>query len=283
MDEDYVQPVEETTETGGVAQNAEGKAPVTPVDEGKINFPENTSTSDTNQRKRKRKPLSSFEIWTIVLGSVGILVAGGTGLAIILQDKIASKTLAELQKQYPQLKKSADAADSASHTAQDAVEASAKQFRQDERPYVWAYAVASPNNVVLPALGERIFIRVDFKNSGRTPATNLIPTQSETIVAPKDEARRQAREFIARYPTSPGMVFPPEITGTAPTGYGPELSETLLANIKNDDWEIYVVGAVKYTDVFQPPITPYETIYCFSFQPSGLPFGGCKWGGNSIK
>jgi hypothetical protein len=210
-------------------------------------------------------------------------VAWLTFAALIAYASISGWQLCEMRIATKATQDAAGAAQSAAVTARTAVEASANQFRQDERPYVWAYPVAGPNNGVLPTIGENIYIRVDFKNSGRTPATNLAPTQSRTIVGPKNEARRQAREFVAEYPMTNGTVFPPEVIGTAPTGYGPKLTDTILGNIKNGSWEVYVVGAVRYRDVFQPSISPYETIYCFSFQPIGLPFGGCDWGGDSVK
>jgi hypothetical protein len=283
MDEDKVQPPQENKDAASEDQKTNDKPPVASVDIPEENTEESSGNPRTDKEKRKRKPLSCFEIGTLVLGTVGILVAAGTGFAIVWQDVIASSTLAELQRQYPQLEKSATAADSASHSAADAVQTSVRQFRQDERPYIWPYPVAGVNNVVLPPIGQAIYIRIDFKNSGRTPAIHVIPTHSITIVAPKMEARRQAREFIAKYPAIPGAVVPPELIGTAPTGYGPNLTDTILKDIKNGTWEIYVVGAVKYDDLFQPPTTSYETMYCFSFNPNGLPFGGCDWGGNSFK
>jgi hypothetical protein len=179
--------------------------------------------------------------------------------------------------------KAAEAATSAAATASATLTSSKQQFRMEERPYIWAYPVTGPNNGVLPSVGEKIYIRVDFKNSGRTPATQMVPTESRTIVGPKKEARRQAKEYVAEYPAISGSVFPPEVTGTAPTGYGPKLTEPILANINSGSWKIYVVGAVRYTDVFQPSIAPYETRYCFVFNPTGLPFGGCDFEGDSIK
>ena len=122
MDEQSIQPINKNTETGSNAQKPEDKPPVTPVEVSKVDPPENTHTSNTEIKKRKRKPLTCFEVWTIVLGSIGILVAGGTGIAIYWQDKIASRTLIEIQKQYPELKKSADA-------AKHSVETAEKQFR----------------------------------------------------------------------------------------------------------------------------------------------------------
>jgi hypothetical protein len=46
--------------------------------------------------------------------------------------------------------------------------------------------------------------------------------------------------------------------------------------VKNKDLVVYVVGAVQYEDVFAPPIkVPYETKYCFTYNPTGISFGEC--------
>jgi hypothetical protein len=98
MDEESIQRVKENAEASGDTQKPENKPPVAPVDLGKVHPPENTRTSDTETKKRKRKPLTRFEMWTVILGSLGILVAGGTGIAIVWQDLIGARTLTELKK-----------------------------------------------------------------------------------------------------------------------------------------------------------------------------------------
>lgn len=72
--------------------------PITVVDIGKEQPKENAGPADTHEKKRKRKPLSCFEIWTVILAAVGILVAGATGIAIYKQDQISSRTLDEMKK-----------------------------------------------------------------------------------------------------------------------------------------------------------------------------------------
>ena len=56
----------------------------------------------------------------------------------------------------------------------------------------------------------------------------------------------------------------------------------LKVTIKKGELIAYVIGAIRYRDAFMPTIPPYETRYCFSFNPAGLAFGFCN-SGNSMK
>jgi hypothetical protein len=98
MDEQTIQPIKENAEAGGDAKKPISTPPVASVDIGKENPTENTHTSNTEIKKRKRKPLTCFEVWTIILASFGILVAAGTGGAIVWQDHIGARTLAEIKR-----------------------------------------------------------------------------------------------------------------------------------------------------------------------------------------
>jgi len=110
MSEDQIQSPKENTHSGADAEKPADKPPIAPMNVREPDPQKHTETPKADKKKRKRKPLSCFEIWTIALGSLGILVAAGTGAAIIWQDRIASRTLIEIQKQYPKLVESADAA-----------------------------------------------------------------------------------------------------------------------------------------------------------------------------
>jgi len=91
------QPEQINTNTNNDPQKSGNKVPVVPVNIGKVDAPKHPDTSNTDTRQRKRKPLSRFQCWTIGLAGVGILVAAGTGLAIVCQDIIAHRTLIEMQ------------------------------------------------------------------------------------------------------------------------------------------------------------------------------------------
>ena len=43
-----------------------------------------------------------------------------------------------------------------------------------------------------------------------------------------------------------------------------------LELIRGGSWNVYVIGAVKYTDIYRPNEKPYETTYCFILRPVPL-------------
>ena len=227
--------------------------------------------------------VSALGLAQLVVSVVLALIAIGALWVYHGQLKVMRGQLGEVIRQYPEIQKSANAAKSAAETADATLQSSQKQFRMEQRPYIWALPVTGPNNGVLPAVGQKLFIRVDFRNAGRTPAINVIATPSKTIVGPKDQARKEVREYVAQYEKQAGQFLAPETSGTAGTGFGPTLTSTMLANISDGTWEMFTVGAVKYTDVFGPPAVTYETTYCYAFNPTGLPFSGCNFRENTIK
>jgi hypothetical protein len=98
MDEEPIQPIKENADAGGDTQKPKSKPPVAPVEMGEEKPAEYTHTSNVKIKKRKRKPLTCFELWTIILASLGILVAAGTGAAIVWQDLIGAQTLTEIKR-----------------------------------------------------------------------------------------------------------------------------------------------------------------------------------------
>ncbi|MGH9710211.1 MAG: hypothetical protein ACRD37_06670 [Candidatus Acidiferrales bacterium] len=114
MDKDDIKPQDKNQDADGNDKQSKNAPPVT-ADVGKEDSKEQADTTDTNKKKRKLIPLTRFEIWTIILGSIAILVAAATGLAIYWKDKIASNTLSGLQEQ--------------THTA-------AQELELSERPWV---------------------------------------------------------------------------------------------------------------------------------------------------
>jgi hypothetical protein len=109
----------------------------------------------------------------VVLSGVGILVAAGTGLAIVWQDIIANASLVELQKQFPELQKSAAAADQGVTDARS-------NFENDERPYIWIRSMLdAPQFRLNPFNNNQGQILWDWHviNYGKTPAQNVRFTQ----------------------------------------------------------------------------------------------------------
>lgn len=182
------------------------------------------------------------------------------------------------------LEQSRNAMDVSNKQNQDALDVTIRNSRSDERPYIWAYPEPQPGTkkIGLTDLGEKVFIRITFKNSGRTPATNVIATASQMKVGPIEIARQEASSYIPEYKARTGSILVPDFPNVAATGEGPLMTNDLQDHILSGTWDVYVVGAIKYNDLIGPSATPYETIYCFRYNRSGLPYSPCGFG-NSMK
>jgi hypothetical protein len=78
MAEDQSKPPQENSASEDNLEKNVDKPPLAAANTGQI------------EKKRNRKPLSCFERWTVILGCLGILVAAGTGIAIVYQAKIGA-------------------------------------------------------------------------------------------------------------------------------------------------------------------------------------------------
>jgi hypothetical protein len=290
MDEESIQPINVEAETRGNTQESEDKPPVIPVNISEVTPPENTQTSNAQTKKRKRKPLTCFEIWTIVLGSIGILVAAGTGFAIYFQEKIASRTLIEIQKQYPALKESADAARDgaaaatiAANTAQKSFKQSIESFRIDERAWIEIQPIALPSNPTarLGAFRYELYP----KNIGKTAATDIKITvlrgSQESSITLGDNASNinRSQDMLVNGALSDiprvnpiSNVLAPNTVATVPfimDGQAPQI-------FTKDEWVSYLIGRIDYTDAFN---IPHWLKFCFFVVDARGTLWNCK-GGN---
>jgi hypothetical protein len=95
-----------------------------------------------------------------------VLTSGATALFTALAFAAAFWYAFEAHKQTPKIKDSAEAAESAATTATRALAENGKQFRIDERPYL----VKEYIKILKPAISEKLFGEVIWRNTGRTPA-----------------------------------------------------------------------------------------------------------------
>lgn len=206
--------------------------------------------------------------------------------------------LTEMQNSTKAAQDAAVAAKSAAATADETLKSSKQQFITEERPYVFAQPVAvgplefnsatgKRESVVEQQIGNnfRFNIAVQITNGGKSPAVYLMATKSEMKIGPKDDARKQAMNFVEEYPRG-NIILAPGVSNTVPTEIARSLTFTEAGYLIDGSWEIYVVGAVKYSDLIShqtnPKILPYKTSYCFKYIPTGLVFGNCGFG-SSIK
>ena len=206
-------------------------------------------------------------------------------------------------KMYCANKKAADAAKSAADTASDSLKFSREQFRTDERPYMSPAARGANtdgqghfsvyNIGTGPATGEvRLGVSVEITNVGKSPAVEMMATRTEYKVGPWRKARQETASFRPSYPTDKGTEIVFAGTGVTAQSGGKIITTAEWEKLKNGDWEFYVVGGIRYRDMFIPAIEPYETTYCYhvltmSVESGGLPFASCGFPppnfGNSIK
>jgi hypothetical protein len=270
MDEDDIRTVNQSTDASGNLQEPEGNPPTVPVNLGKVDPPQNTSTSNEHINKRKRKALSCFEMWTIVLAGFGILVAGFTGAAIIWQDKIASATLCEIQKQYPELRKSADAATTAARAAESQVALMGKQLEAIQA------AVIIEDGAWMNQTGQANIwnLGIKLRNLGHGPAHN---TKAALYVE-----RQTVPDGVligVRYPWNIDFGEFPAPTELSPSFRNPEylikIPDADLALIHDTKETIKVSGKIVFENGFsqrdEPVCFKYFSVTIGNSAPNGYP------------
>jgi len=183
----------------------------------------------------------------------------------------------------------------AANAASDAVAFARQQFRMDQRPYMSAdpRGANKPRgqteyfwNEFIPG-GVRVGISMDLKNGGKSPAVDVVNTLTQYKIGPRDEVRKGVQSYVPEYLSTTAATFVPVGGILVPGSDVKTISDEEYQKLKDGTWEFYVVGAVKYRDMFQPAIDPYETTYCYQVVTRGMPFGGCQFKpphfGNSIK
>jgi len=310
MDENLIQPAKEATEASGDTKKPEDKVPLTPASVSKVGPPENAPTPDTDTKERKRKPLSCFEIWTIVLGSIGILVAAGTGGAIFWQAKISARTLVEIKKggtdthdlavaaktQSDKMSNMADAADKIRQAAENMVvqdqkiadnsqkaldasniqskavlDASIAASRNDQRAWVAQIGMGCD----APEVGKVMKGFVTWNNSGKTFAKQVKPLVHFAFVptpVPDDTTLMKYAGF-AILPVGSIGVLAPNGQYKTPLETKAPIDETDKERISGT-WYTYIWGEMTYEDIFG---RAHNTIFCSSRQGIAGEFIQCPF------
>ena len=189
----------------------------------------------------------------------------------------------------------ANAAEEAAKTAKDTLDNARAAFRLEQRPLLdttdvrGGYQLPDKTFVVLDRQGDGTFkvgIAVEIKNVGKSTATGLYNTRTDIIMGPKDKAIDDAKHYIPKYlPNSAGAISPN--SGFVPVTDAPTITAKEFEDFKNEQFLIFFVGAVKYSDIFPGAIKPYETTYCYTLKATGMSFGKCSFGkgffGASVK
>jgi hypothetical protein len=178
-------------------------------------------------------------------------------------------------KQYPEVKKSADAAQSAATTAENTLKSSGESFRQEERAYLWAISFnMSSGPVITDVKGDHVCADVHIVNSGKTPANGVHIWRRATY---GPNAERTVRAFRPpEYLTASGDMLGTtgEKWGTAFTDPVDKATEKALLD---GSIPLYVYGVVQYFDIFGDY---HETGFCSQRVLGGTPFMVCDGFGN---
>jgi hypothetical protein len=169
-------------------------------------------------------------------------------------------------------------------TAEEALANTQQQFRTEERPWIMAYGgmlpESQPSGIVVRPNGDvELRIRIEGKNIGKTPAVDVEVMPYELRISSTRTIKRELESFVPTYePALPGDNIPPD-----QGGQGFVIEKKDFEKIKTYESIAYLVGAVRYRDVFSPKIRKYETIFCVQYKPRGMPIGSCGAGKFGIK
>ena len=94
-------------------------------------------------------------------------------------------------------------------------------------------------------------------------------------MGPSDDARRDAQNYVPEYPSAGDIVTPG--SGVTPISDELKFSRDEIGKLQDGKLAIYVIGGVRYRDLFDPKIPPYETTYCYKMLLAGMPFGNCDF------
>jgi hypothetical protein len=298
----------------GYKKNADYASPIHVIEAVK----QNKETSHKHDcSPKKGKPMSDSPKWTdIAIVLLTCVIAGAaifqwremhTGATDTHDLAVAAKTQAEAAKaqadatkiQAENTKTIAESAKSQADTLQTTLTSNRLQFRSEERPYLVAtpggcfndptdptgvrtIVIANPQ----PDGGAQLCMQVTFHNSGRSPAIDTGGTNIVHKIGRTDEVRKIVSAYTPEYLPGHGSILVAG-EGIVPGSKITTLTKEQLTGIMNGTWEAYMVGAMRYRDMFSPKIAPYETTYCVRLNPKGMAFADCFFPppafGNAIK
>jgi hypothetical protein len=182
-------------------------------------------------------------------------------------------------------KNAANATTRAAKTAADNLFFAQQQFRMDQRPYLSADPRGgykppgqTEHSVIQIIPGAvRVGVVMEIQNRGKSPAMDVFATPTQYKIGPREEVENYVQNYVPEYPiTAASTVI---TAGGRLNPYSPveTITRDQWDKVADGTWEFYVFGAVKYKDMFKPPIETYETTYCYQIAPRGLPFGDCQF------
>jgi hypothetical protein len=233
--------------------------------------------TDLAQLPSPPPPPSKPPFWKFWEGSSEIVLARSTVLltiATILLAVMAAIQAYILATTDNSTRMSADAAVSSAATAKATLDASSLEFRQEQRPYLWAssFNISNPSLCVAPG-GTRVCADVHIVNSGRTPAIGVRLHRYVTFGAKAENTVKAMK--IQTYPSPAGDMLGTigDKWGTAATDL---VDDATAKGLIDGTISLFVYGIVQYYDIFGDY---HETGFCSHKLPDNGPFIVCD-GGN---
>jgi hypothetical protein len=176
-------------------------------------------------------------------------------------------------------------------TAQGMLAETQKQFRLQQRPYIWvqpgfALETGGPlSGDSLPNIlkkQQRMRLNVLVVNGGKSPA--FVKTTFITVVFDsRDKAIQRAKGYIPGAFSIPSPMSPDSSTFFQ-TVDGPDITIDLIKDLDTDKKRIYVLADIQYEDIFLPHLVmPYETPVCAKINGTGMPFSPCDFQTKHLK
>jgi hypothetical protein len=143
----------------------------------------------------------------------------------------------------------------ASVNAKESIRVTQDNIRLDQRAWVGPIAAS----IVTLKEGTNTNVKIEFKNSGKTPAiklenrVGLVAYRSDTKFVPRyDLPRVTIQDSISVVQPSEQFLINAESHGVA--------TERIIADIKNETIIYYIFGVLTYEDIFHQP---HYTHFCF--------------------
>lgn len=212
------------------------------------------SESEINQEEPRKARAEKRDCVRLIVESValgiGIIVAvANIGLWIVTKESVGIASTAASAAQ-----KSAASSEQQVRATEESIHTTVSTFQLDQR--AWIFVDAIPPIV---KAGEPFNPIVNFKNSGKTPAKNLVIRHRGEFV-PKGKVPSALEENLPGI----GAVPPNAIYHTTLGDYVKKQTDLDVSRINNGDIVLWIHGRATYDDVFG---TSHWITYCLKFVP----------------
>jgi len=234
--------------------------PATPLQDALPDSGKGKAAEERSETKELAREFRIAEKWVIGTNIV-LAIIGSIALCIYYgQLRVMRGQLGEIIKQYPEIQKSARAAESAANSASDQIKLSREAIHSSERPWITDTAKNIPP--LTPNVKFTMYIQI--LNSGKSPAL-----QARVVMQ-----SRYFKKFPLPNPPYDLSVGTPAqslaiLTPNVPIAL--QLPDTLLFDepfrkIQSGEVAYFIYGQIHYTDAFSPS-HEHVTHFCTQYRP----------------